>query len=218
MNVSAFVSRRRCGGERGCCDRPATDAVIEGGYDNAFCSVRPARSSRRTLGRARDGVLLLHNIAVGRAATVAAGLGGGGGSARPARRRGDRDFDVHHGNGHGSRCSRATPARPDVQILPASVIFRIPGAGTRKGAGNMVKWPMAARNGGHGPCARRWICCWLPRLDAFKPCDVFVSRGFGRRIARTISANHGPRRGTIKLCSRHQIARCDRHSNGAFVS
>ena len=88
----------------------ATDAVIAGTYDNAFCSVRPPGHHAEPA-RAM-GFCFFNNIAIAaRHALEVHGL----------ERVAIIDFDVHHGNGTEAAFSRR-PARADVQFFPAPVL------------------------------------------------------------------------------------------------
>jgi acetoin utilization deacetylase AcuC-like enzyme len=140
----------------------ATDAVIDGRYDNAFCSVRPPGHHAEPA-RAM-GFCLFNNVAVAaRHALDARGL------ARVAI----VDFDVHHGNGTEAAFAG------DPRVLMCSFFQHpfYPFSGSDNQASNMVNLPMPART--PGSTVREAIdLVWLPRLEAFKPEMIFVSAGF----------------------------------------
>jgi acetoin utilization deacetylase AcuC-like enzyme len=140
----------------------ATDAVLDGRYDNAFCSVRPPGHHAEP-GRAM-GFCLFNNVAIAaRHALEARGL------ARVAI----VDFDVHHGNG------TEVAFAGDERVLMCSFFQHpfYPYSGGEPLGSNMVNVPLAARTGG---AAMREAVeqSWMPALDAFEPEMIFVSAGF----------------------------------------
>jgi acetoin utilization deacetylase AcuC-like enzyme len=140
----------------------ATDAVIEGRYDNAFCSVRPPGHHAEPA-RAM-GFCFFNNVAIAaRHALEVHGL------ARVAI----IDFDVHHGNGTEAAFAG------DSRVLMCSFFQHpfYPFTGADNQAANMVNVPLAARTG--GMVMREAVdLMWLPRLHEFKPEMLFVSAGF----------------------------------------
>ena len=140
----------------------ATDAVIAGEMDNAFCAVRPPGHHA-----CRDhamGFCFLNNIAVGvRYALERHGL----------KRVAVVDFDVHHGNGTEDILSG------DARVLMVGLFQHpfYPYSGTDHPAANMLNLPVPAYT--RGPAVRELIeQHWLPRLDAFAPEMIFISAGF----------------------------------------
>jgi acetoin utilization deacetylase AcuC-like enzyme len=140
----------------------ATDAVIEGRYDNAFCSVRPPGHHAEPA-RAM-GFCFFNNVAIAaRRALEVHGL------ARVAI----IDFDVHHGNGTEAAFAG------DERVLMCSFFQHpfYPFSGADNQAPNMVNLPIPART--KGQAVREAIeLHWLPRLEAFKPEMIFISAGF----------------------------------------
>ncbi|TWO73234.1 histone deacetylase family protein [Caenimonas sedimenti] len=140
----------------------ATDAVIAGELENAFCAVRPPGHHA-----CRDhamGFCIFNNVAVAaRYALERHGL----------ERVAVVDFDVHHGNGTEDILAG------DERVLMVS-FFQHPfyphtGAGSQ--AKNMVNLPVPAYT--RGPAVRELVeYGWLPRLEAFKPQMIFISAGF----------------------------------------
>ena len=140
----------------------ATDAVIAGELENAFCAVRPPGHHA-----CRDqsmGFCLFNNVAVAaRYALERHGL----------KRVAIVDFDVHHGNGTENIVAG------DQRILMVSFFQHplYPYCGTDHPAFNMLNVPMPPYS--KGMEVREMIeAQWLPRLDAFKPEMVFISAGF----------------------------------------
>jgi len=140
----------------------ATDAVIAGELENAFCSVRPPGHHA-----CRDkamGFCFLNNVAIAaRYALERHGL----------KRVAIVDFDVHHGNGTENIVAG------DQRILMVSFFQHpfYPEGGSRSNASNLVNLPVPAYT--KGPQVRELIeAHWLPRLEAYRPEMVFISAGF----------------------------------------
>ena len=140
----------------------ATDAVMAGEVENAFCAVRPP--GHHACHDKAMGFCFFNNVAV--AAKYALERHG-------LTRVAIVDFDVHHGNG------TEDIIRGDERILMVS-FFQHPfypytGAETR--AGNMVNIPVPAYT--KGMEVRELIeMMWIPRLEEFKPEMIFISAGF----------------------------------------
>lgn len=140
----------------------ATDAVIAGELENAFCAVRPP-GHHATHNRAM-GFCIFNNIAV--AARYALDRHG-------LQRVAIVDFDVHHGNGTEDILSG------DERVLMVGIFQHpfYPYSGFGSHADNMVNVPVPAYT--KGPVIRDLIeKHWLPRLEEFKPEMIFVSAGF----------------------------------------
>ena len=140
----------------------ATDAVMAGEMDNAFCAVRPPGHHA-----CRDqamGFCFFNNVAI--AALHALQRHG-------LQRVAIVDFDVHHGNGTEDIVAG------DGRILMVSFYqhpFYPPG-GARSDASNLVNLPVPAYT--KGEAVRALIeAHWLPRLEAFAPQMIFISAGF----------------------------------------
>lgn len=140
----------------------ATDAVIAGALDNAFCAVRPP--GHHACHDRAMGFCFINNVAVGvRHAIEAHGL----------ERVAIVDFDVHHGNGTEDIFSN------DPRVLMVSFFQHpfYPYSGTDHPAPNMLNLPVPAYT--KGMDVRELIeACWIPRLDEFQPQMIFVSAGF----------------------------------------
>jgi acetoin utilization deacetylase AcuC-like enzyme len=140
----------------------ATDAVLTGQADNAFCAVRPP-GHHATRDQAM-GFCFFNNVAV--AARHALDVHG-------LQRVAIVDFDVHHGNGTEDIVAG------DERILMCSFfqdqLYPFSG-GVPKGT-NMVNLPIPAYT--RGGAIRELIeMMWMPRLEEFAPQLVFVSAGF----------------------------------------
>jgi len=140
----------------------ATDAVIAGSIDNAFCAVRPPGHHARP--SEPMGFCLFNNVAIAaRHALESHGL------ARVAI----IDFDVHHGNG------TAESFRNDPRVLMASFYQHpfYPYTEPEPCTATCVNIPVPARS--KGDVVRQLISeHWLPALHAFKPEMIFISAGF----------------------------------------
>ncbi|MBC7598635.1 MAG: histone deacetylase family protein [Polaromonas sp.] len=140
----------------------ATDAVMAGEVENAFCAVRPPGHHA-----CRDksmGFCFFNNIAV--AAKYALARHG-------LKRVAIVDFDVHHGNG------TEDIIRGDDRILMVSFFQHpfYPYTGVDTQADNMVNLPVPAYT--KGMDIRELIeMMWMPRLEKFKPEMIFISAGF----------------------------------------
>ncbi len=140
----------------------ATDAVMRGEVDNAFCAVRPP-GHHATSGRAM-GFCFFNQVAIGvKYALTHYGLS----------RIAVVDFDVHHGNGTEDILSG------DERVLMCGIFQHpfYPHSGTNPQGGNMRNLPIAARTKGSEIC-QQIKHGWLPELEAFKPEIIFISAGF----------------------------------------
>src|SRR6266403_5471904 len=145
----------------------ATDLVLKGAANSAFCPVRPP-GHHACIARAM-GFCIFNNVAVAaRHAVKAHGL----------ERVAIIDFDVHHGNGTEDIFS------DDEHVLMASIFQHpfYPYSGTEDPAPNMHNVPLAAGSGGKE--LRRAVTeVWRPALEAFEPQIVFFSAGFDAHVA-----------------------------------
>jgi acetoin utilization deacetylase AcuC-like enzyme len=140
----------------------ATDAVIAGDIDNAFCSVRPP--GHHATPNQPMGFCLFNNVAIAaRHALDAHGL----------ERVAIIDFDVHHGNG------TAESFHDDPRVLMASFYQHpfYPYTEPEPFTPNRINVPVPARS--DGEVVRKLVReHWLPALHAFRPQMLFVSAGF----------------------------------------
>ena len=158
MNVHTWKAALRAAGAV----LAATDAVMAGEMENAFCAVRPPGHHAE---RAKAlGFCFFNNIAIGaKYALERHGL----------KRVAIVDFDVHHGNG------TEDIIRGDERILMVSFFQHpmFPFSGTENQGTNMVNLPLPAYT--RGMEVRELIeMMWLPRLEEFKPEMIFISAGF----------------------------------------
>ncbi|MGE0332403.1 MAG: histone deacetylase family protein [Ramlibacter sp.] len=158
LNVHTWAASLRAAGAA----LAATDAVMAGELENAFCAVRPPGHHA-----CRDkamGFCFLNNVAIAaRYALERHGL----------KRVAVVDFDVHHGNGTEDILSN------DPRVLMVGIFQHpfYPYTGTDEPAPNMLNLPVPAYT--RGMDIREMIeASWMPRLDAFKPEMIFISAGF----------------------------------------
>ena len=140
----------------------ATRGVLDGEFENAFCSVRPP-GHHATRSRAM-GFCFFNNVAI--AARYALDVGG-------LERVAVVDFDVHHGNGTEDIVAG------DERILMVSFFQHplYPGNGAIPLGTNMVNLPVPPYT--KGPEIRDLIeARWMPRLESFRPQMIFISAGF----------------------------------------
>jgi acetoin utilization deacetylase AcuC-like enzyme len=140
----------------------ATDRVISGALDNAFCAVRPPGHHARP--GAAMGFCLLNNVAIGALHAL---------EVHGLERVAIIDFDVHHGNGTEEIFA------DDERVLMASFFQHpfYPYSGTENPAKNMVNVPLPAGTGGEKVRAVVEEI-WMPRLEQFEPQMILVSAGF----------------------------------------
>ncbi len=140
----------------------ATDLVMHGEIENAFCAVRPPGHHAE---RAQAmGFCFFNNIAVAAAHAL---------EAHGLQRVAIVDFDVHHGNGTENIFAN------DPRILMTGIYQHpfYPYKESSKDAPNMLNVPVAAGMRGDG---FRQIVTeqWLPALQTFQPEAIFISAGF----------------------------------------
>jgi acetoin utilization deacetylase AcuC-like enzyme len=140
----------------------ATDMVMSGEADSAFCAVRPP-GHHATRGRAM-GFCMFNNVAVGAMHAI---------EAHGLERVCVLDFDVHHGNG----TEDAFHEDPRVMLCSTFQHPYYPYSGADSGNAHIVNVPLPAMTDGRGfrAAVERF---WMPALEAYKPQLVFVSAGF----------------------------------------
>jgi acetoin utilization deacetylase AcuC-like enzyme len=140
----------------------ATDLVLAGQVEAAFCSVRPPGHHAE---RARAmGFCFFNNVAVAAAHAL---------SHHGLSRVAIADFDVHHGNG------TEDIFRDDPRVLMVSTFQHpfYPGGGVEGRSERMVNVPLPAGTAGE-PFRNAVTAEWLPALDRFRPELLLISAGF----------------------------------------
>ena len=140
----------------------ATDAVIDGRLDNAFCAVRPP--GHHATRHETMGFCFFNNVAVAARHAL---------DDRGLSRVAVVDFDVHHGNG-----TEDILVDEDRALMVG--LFQhpfYPHTGAHPLGHNMVNAPLRARSDGKD--VRELVTHrWIPALDDFKPEMIFISAGF----------------------------------------
>ena len=140
----------------------ATDAVLSGELDHAFCAIRPP-GHHATRSRSM-GFCIFNSLAI----AVMHAL-----ERHGLERVAVIDFDVHHGNGTEDILAG------DERVLMCSTFQHpfYPYCGTEDVAPNMVNVPVPAYTAG-SEIRKLMEKHWFPALEAFKPQLIFISAGF----------------------------------------
>ena len=158
MNKHTFAASLRAAGSA----IAATDAVIAGELENAFCAIRPPGHHA---GRQEAmGFCFFNNIAL--AAKYAL-------ERHHLKRVAIIDFDVHHGNGTENIVAN------DDRILMLGFFQHplFPFSGHDSTAKNIKNTPINAYS--RGDVIRELVEMeWLPQLNEFRPEMIFISAGF----------------------------------------
>jgi acetoin utilization deacetylase AcuC-like enzyme len=179
----------------------ATDRVLAGQAQNAFCAVRPPGHHAT-----RDqtmGFCFFNNVAV--AARHALDVHG-------LTRVAIIDFDVHHGNGTEDIVAG------DERILMCSFFQHplYPYSGAVPKGTNMVNVPVAPYT--RGPEVREMIeAMWMPALQAFRPQMVFISAGFDAHREDELG-QMGLVEADYEWITRRLMQVADEHAQGRIVS
>ena len=179
----------------------ATDAVIDGSIENAFCAVRPP-GHHATRDQAM-GFCFFNSVAVAARHAL---------DVRGLERVAIIDFDVHHGNGTEDIVAG------DDRILMASFFQHplYPYSGAVPKGTNMVNVPVPPY--ARGAQVREAIeAMWLPRLEAFKPQMIFVSAGFDAHREDELG-QLGLVEDDYAWITRQLVAVAERHAGGRIVS
>ncbi|MFO1339347.1 MAG: histone deacetylase family protein [Burkholderiaceae bacterium] len=179
----------------------ATDAVIDGQAENAFCAIRPP-GHHATRSQAM-GFCFFNNVAIAARHAL---------DKRGLQRVAIIDFDVHHGNGTEDIVAG------DERILMASFFQDqlYPFSGGVPLGTNMVNLPIPAYTRG-GEIRELIEANWLPRLDAFKPQMVFISAGFDAHREDDLG-QLGLVEADYEWITRRLVDIAQRHAQGRIVS
>ena len=179
----------------------ATDDVIDGRADNAFCAVRPPGHHAT-----RDetmGFCFFNNVAVAARHAL---------DVRGLERVAIIDFDVHHGNGTEDIIAG------DERVLMCSFFQHplYPYSGAVPKGTNMINVPIAPYT--RGPELRETIeAMWMPRLDEFKPQMIFISAGFDAHREDDLG-QLGLVEADYEWITRRMMTVAAEHSQGRIVS
>ncbi|SHN16457.1 histone deacetylase family protein [Rhizobacter sp. OV335] len=179
----------------------ATDAVIDGQVDNAFCAVRPP--GHHATRNETMGFCFFNNVAIAARHAL---------DVRGLERVAVVDFDVHHGNGTEDILAG------DERVLMVS-FFQHPlypySGGVPKGD-NMLNLPLPPYT--RGAEMREIVeAMWMPRLEEFKPQMIFVSAGFDAHREDELG-QLGLVEADYEWLTRRIKAVADRHAGGRIVS
>jgi acetoin utilization deacetylase AcuC-like enzyme len=146
----------------------ATEKVLAGEWQAAFCSVRPPGHHARP--KQGMGFCLFGNVALAAEAALASGL---------VERVAILDWDVHHGNG----TQEIFWSRKEVLYASWHQYPFYPGSGAEseigegEGEGTTVNCPLA-RGAGNADYLKSWRGRILPALEGFEPELLLISAGF----------------------------------------
>lgn len=179
----------------------ATDAVLAGELENAFCAVRPpGHHATRTRSM---GFCIFNSLAI----AVMHAL-----ERHGLQRVAVIDFDVHHGNGTEDILAG------DPRVLMCSTFQHpfYPYCGTEEVAPNMVNVPVAAYTAG-SEIRKLMQQHWFPRLESFQPELIFISAGFDAHREDDLG-QLGMTEADYRWITEQLLVIAQRHAQGRIVS
>ncbi len=197
MNAHTLVAARHAAGAAVL----ATDLVMAGSVQSAFCAVRPP--GHHATRDAAMGFCFFNNVAVGiRHAQRVHGL----------ERVALIDFDVHHGNGSEDILAG------DPEVLMCSTFQQglYPFQGEEPLGPNMCNRPLPAYS--RGEAMRAAVSdYWLPALEKFRPQMIFISAGFDAHREDDL-ANLGWTEADYAWVTARMVEVAAKHADGRIVS
>ena len=179
----------------------ATDLVLDGRAENAFCAIRPP--GHHATRDAAMGFCFYNNVAIAARHAL---------DVRGLERVAIVDFDVHHGNGTEDIIAG------DERVLMVSIFQDqlYPFSGNEPKAGNMLNVPVPAYTKG-GEVREIVDQQWLPLLDKFRPQMIFVSAGFDAHRDDDLG-RLGLVEADYEWITRRLVDVAKRHAQGRIVS
>lgn len=179
----------------------ATDLVMKGEVENAFCAVRPP--GHHALSNRSMGFCIFGNVVIGARHAL---------EQHKLKRVAIVDFDVHHGNGTEEMIAS------DKRVLFCSSFQHpfYPFQGADTVSDHIVNTPLPERS--NGEAFRKAVSeRWLPALETFKPEMVFISAGFDAHRDDPL-ANLGFVEADYVWVTREIVALAQRHCRKRIVS
>jgi acetoin utilization deacetylase AcuC-like enzyme len=179
----------------------ATDVVLAGEVENAFCAIRPP-GHHATRSEAM-GFCFFNNVAVAARHAL---------DVHKLKHVAIIDFDVHHGNGTEDIIAG------DDRVLMCSFFQHplYPYSGEVPKGINMVNVPIPPYTKG-GEVREIIEAMWMPRLEAFKPQMVFISAGFDAHREDGLG-QLGLVEADYEWITRRIVDVAERHAKGRIVS
>jgi len=179
----------------------ATDLVIDGRAENAFCAIRPP--GHHATRDAAMGFCFYNNVAIAARHAL---------DVRGLRRVAIIDFDVHHGNGTEDIIAN------DERVLMVSIFQDqlYPFSGNVPQGDNMLN--VAVPPYTKGAEVREIVeYQWLPRLEKFRPEMIFISAGFDAHREDDLGML-GLVEADYEWITERIVALAARHAGGRIVS
>jgi acetoin utilization deacetylase AcuC-like enzyme len=179
----------------------ATDAVLDGEVENAFCATRPP-GHHATRSEAM-GFCFFNNVSIAARHAL---------DVRGLKRVAIVDFDVHHGNGTEDIVAG------DERVLMVSIFQHplYPYSGAVPMGTNMCNVPIPPYTRG-GEVRDMIEAMWMPRLEEFKPQMIFISAGFDAHREDDLG-QLGLVEADYEWITQRVKSVADRHAKGRIVS
>jgi len=179
----------------------ATDHVIDGGAQTAFCAVRPP--GHHATRSESMGFCFFNNVAVAARHAL---------DERGLKRVAIVDFDVHHGNGTEDIVAG------DERVLMCSFFQHplYPYCGAVPKGTNMVNLPVPPYTRG-GEIREMIEAMWMPALHRFQPQMLFISAGFDAHREDELG-QLGLVEADYEWITRRLVTVAQTHSGGRIVS